>query len=144
VAAVALLLAVPALGLARLGSGLLPSAAGDQSEQVATSNGVLVFDAPATTVARVKYAEKAAATGSATQAGPDDTTVPTDWRFTARRGIRGGEGGNSGNLLILFFLFQFEREFLQFVNQQNQVNQEILLLLEQILQRLDNLSSPSH
>jgi hypothetical protein len=87
VGAVAVLLAVPALGFARLGSGLFPASGGAGiAEDQAAAASILTFDAPASTVMRLKAAERAdhGLTAPA-DAGQETDTVLTDWEFTARR-----------------------------------------------------------
>jgi hypothetical protein len=132
-AGMVLLASVPALGLAVLSPGLISVRAADV-ETPPTASGVavswtpLTFDAPATTLERMKAAEPGTPRAAGADA-PAEEVVLSDWAFTQyyyHRHDFGGMGGTTGfggSFFDAFFLQQLL--FLQ---------QEILFLEFQILQ----------
>jgi hypothetical protein len=73
----AVLAAAPALGFGQFAPGLLQAPA---AQEAAVPGTLLAFDAPATTVLRSRVADREEAAE-----GAEDSTLVTDWTFTASR-----------------------------------------------------------
>jgi hypothetical protein len=133
IAAVAVLIAVPALGFAHLGSAFLPSTGADEdAATAAVADGVLVFDAPASTLKRVRSTERQTSSPSSagTNQGADEAALLTDFKYTALRSVGPG------------FIV---------INQDNTVELALidvilaeLAIIEQLIQQLENAHNNHH